>query len=443
MKIGLVDKTASLHSVAWVLQRHGMEVLYHTQDPTEQKIGEGLVPRAKRFEDIADFQPDAVFVYNLPREASLLRKKGLKVMGPTHMSMLIEDDRMYAIRIAKQYGVGVVPETRRFTEVEDAAKFARNEGGRKRWVFKAEGCSCDTNTTHVTADQDHLMSVLEFEGKLNRAKSFVLQEHIEGVEISVEGWFDYRQEKGKEWVTSINSTLERKHLFAGDVGPMTGCMGSVVWEWPQERPKLFRQTLENLTPWLRSAEYIGPVDGNFIVDYKTHRPHFLEFTPRFGWDALEALWALKGPTFMVDITRGEAPQVQSLVVDGFGVAVRLYTPIMVDAPILVDLDNNYNLIPKDVYKDDDGCVRVVGVEGIPSFCIIFEATGQGPTIQRAVANVYEDAIPQVIAPDLTYRNDIGEKAVLDVELLEQWGYIVHRDKRHRSHPFATTISAGG
>ena len=224
---------------------------------------------------------------------------------------------------------------------------------------------------------------------------------------------------------------------------MTGCMGSLVWEWPQERPKLFRQTLENMTAWLKSAEYIGPIDGNFIIDYKEHKPYFIEFSPRLGWNAFEALMAMHGVNWLEQLAKGELKRDQfTPAYQNFGIAVRLYVPAIKDMPILAPLDEGYQLYPKDIYRDEEDQLRVVGTEGIPSFAIIFEATGTGSTVQRAASVVYEDVIPSVTAPDLAFRDDIGEKAAQDIELLEQWGYIVHADPKRKSHPYVGTVGAG-
>ena len=428
-KLAFVDKTGKLNSVAWTCLKDGHDVIYWiTGDKEHQKIGDGLVPKAQSEKDILDFHPDVVFVYQDPHIVDSLTKKHLVAFGSTLLASKLEDERLYAASLADRYEMKV-PQTVKFTNIEDVNDFLETRDGRskKEWVFKTEGTK--GGTTHVTLSDDHLRSVIKYEENINDPRAFILQERIEGIEISIEGWFDYRlQAPDGPWIKPFNSTIEQKKLMADDVGPLMGCMGSIVWAWPSSNPKLARQTLEKLTPHLTQIKYIGPIDGNFIIDYKTRTPWFLEWTPRFGWNAFESfMYGLQAPStvgeMLVSLGRGDLRKYR--LTKGYMGAVRLYAPACPDMPVYAPYDSDKRLFPKDVYFDKStGILHTVGLEYAQNLSIVFEACGGGNTLKEACREIYEDVIPQVEMADITYRNDLGSsKMEHDIEILEAWGYI--------------------
>lgn len=422
-RIALIDNAGSLFSVAWLLQREGHEVQYLTIEKEESntKIGEGLVPRIKKLSEIVDWNPDVAITYNSSEAGAKLAKSEIATWGSSYGSEELEEDRMFAGAVARQYKCGRVPRQERFKDAKAALKFLDEERARHSWVFKAEGRP-GPNTTHVSDSDEQLRAFIGYE-ESQGAKGFVLQEKIEGLEISIEGWFDYRV----GWLQPFNSTLERKKLMPGDCGPMTGCMGSVVWCWPGERPKLFRQTLEGLTPYLKQIRYVGPIDGNFIIDYKTREPNWLEFTPRFGWDAFEALSLLGGGwgDFFIDLGRGQARYVPAAE-NTFGMAVRIYDQAAPDVPLWAPLEWDHRVFPKDLYRRDEQ-LFTVGSEVMNGFTVVFEVGATGHTLSKARAEVYEEVMPQITGiNDMIWRDDIGEQAEEDLKLLDRWGYLVQR-----------------
>lgn len=417
-RVAFVDNSGSLHSVVWTVQEEGHDILYLIDGKEGNKIGEGLVPRASNLREVIEWHPSAIVLYNVPHLVSKLSK--IPSFGSSPTMSRLESDRMYAISVVRQTGAGVAPKTLSFHGVKEARDFINEDHSRSQWVFKATGSDVGVSTTHVTDDKDHLLEVLSYE-EGRGSKDFVLQERIDGVEISIEGWFDYRH----GWLLPINSTLERKKLMPGDVGPISGCMGSIVWAWGGERPLLFRQTLEKLTSYLKDREYVGPVDGNYIIDYKSRRPYFLEFTPRLGWNAFEAV--MSGMTqsigeFLERLAKGEVTKFP-LNEEGYLGAVRLYCPASPDIPVAAPLREDRRLYPKDLWSLDDR-LFTVGDEALNGLTVIMEAAARGDTIKQVMSELYDEVVPQVRAPDLLYRNDIGEKALEDISMLKAWGYVV-------------------
>ena len=419
MKLAFIDTDGCLVSVATRVQQEGHRVLYWAKADEEATAGEGIVPKATTLKQILAFTPDAVVCYQCPEIATTLRGLRVPSWGSSPMAASLEEDRMAAARLAEGVGIAV-PETQAFTSMDAALRFLA-QTDQDAWVFKASGGpEVECSQTHVTKTKDELRSVIDFEGRVHGATDFILQEVVEGVEISTEGWYDYRV----GWLRPFNATLERKALMAGDTGPMAGAMGSIVWAWPDDR--LADLTVKRMTRWLEKARYVGPLDINTILDHETQTPWFLEFTPRLGWDAFEALMAgidegALGP-FCVALARGEADTVP-VDPDVYMAAIRYYMPAVPDAPILAPWRANRHLVPKNVWFDGQ-TLRSTGAMTDNGFSMLFEAIGTGRTIHEAVRPLYDRVILKIAAPGGFARPDIGEQAQRDVDTLMVWGYHV-------------------
>src|SRR4029077_21283944 len=134
------------------------------------------------------------------------------------------------------------------------------------------------------------------------------QDFVEGTEISTEGWFN-----GREFMQPWNHTIERKQLMNDGLGPSGGCAGNVVWPvW--EINHVIEEGIARMAPILAEHDYIGPIDLNSVVN--DEGVWGLEFTPRFGYDALPALLELIdgeiGPTIAA-MARGEHPDRIALI----------------------------------------------------------------------------------------------------------------------------------
>jgi hypothetical protein len=133
--------------------------------------------------------------------------------------------------------------------------------------------------------------------------------------------------------------------------------------------------------------------------------------------------------FFVALGKGQADRFP--VHAKFMAAVDLYVPTLKDLPVYFPMEEDPRLLPADIYKDDDDKTRMVGCPATLSLEEVGIATATGTSIERIMSEIYEDVIPQVLASDLGYRDDIGEKAGKDLEALEAWGYVVHEDQQKR------------
>ena len=126
----------------------------------------------------------------------------------------------------------------------------------------------------------------------------------------------------------FNHTIEYKRFMDGNLGPNTGCMGNIVWAVDKPKKDKLVENLEKLTPFLRAANYKGPIDINTIV---TPRAIFaLEITARIGYDAIEALYEIMQPQDLGEVFdnlgRDSQPVDLPVKMGVFGIAIRLTVP---------------------------------------------------------------------------------------------------------------------
>lgn len=272
------------------LAREGHSVRMHIHKKESQLVGAGLIQKA----NVANPRKGELVIFDMVgfgKEAERLKRQGFKVLGGCALADKLELDRGFAMRLMRESGIEV-PETQEFDRLDQARSFlAKRERG-ESWYLKVSGDE-DCASTHGAKDVEDMLRWFEYlEVSKHVPKRFLLQKKMDNkAELSLEGWFD-----GNKWVLPWNSTIEDKRLFAGDVGPNTGCMANVVWAYEERMPLLAMRTLTRIAGVLRGASYVGPIDINVILG-NDGTPFGLEFTARFGYLALQSLSLLVGGDF--------------------------------------------------------------------------------------------------------------------------------------------------
>lgn len=236
---------------------------------------------------------------------------------------------------------------------------------------------------------------------------FILMDYLRGVETGLGAFFN-----GREFVGPVNLDWEHKRLFPGDIGELTGEMGTVVTYRHGE--KLFDATLARIAPVLRAAGHVGYVNLNTIINAEGVWP--LELTMRFGYPGFAILSALFDEA-CGDILRRVAtgsPQ-PAATHDGFAVGVVLTLPPFPHDHGYEDLSKGTPvIIPEDLTDEEKQHVHLgeVGLvegelvaTGIVGYTMV--VTGRGPTIEAAQQRAY-DLVRRIAIPNVRYRNDIGD-----------------------------------
>ena len=350
--------------------------------------------------------------------AERFKEKDKPVIGSGSFNDKLELDREYGTKVVETLLKDLaLPKSKTCKTAEEAISYLKEV--KKPQVLKPFG-NQPTYLTPVseTADNEVLVQMVKVLGQ-GTLLPCLIQEKVTGVEVSTEGWFD-----GASF-SHLNHTIERKRLLEGDKGPMLGCAGNVVWTATYD--KLFEVALLPLTELLQKVDYLGPIDVNCICT--KDKAYFLEFTPRFGHDALQALTELMRKPFFDYLwalqMKRELPPFRS----EYSIAVRLTLP---PHPYdLKDIFKNYEgmkvfNIPVEArrhihlydVKFEEGEPVTAGVDGCLG-CV----TARGETIRECRRRVYRTIKNITQTQDVQYRLDIGEGMDKDIEKLKEWGWI--------------------
>jgi len=267
------------------IRQESHELIAYVESKACKRVGDGIVFKTTEPDAIAAQADLILFDDNgCGEKADEYRKKGYTVWGGGTFVDKLEHDRLYGMKVFKEYGIPI-PET---FEVHDLAgvkavlksEFAKGE----KVVIKLDGAdaagsafsfvaknpkSCEEQVEHWIND-----------GALGKW-SGIIQRFVEGIEVSVEAWWN-----GEEFSTH-NITLEEKKLLAGNLGPSVGCAYNTIVRI-DGGSRLFKTQLEPVAPLLKKSGYIGPIDTNSIVG-EDGVAYALEWTPRMGYEATPTL----------------------------------------------------------------------------------------------------------------------------------------------------------
>jgi phosphoribosylamine--glycine ligase len=331
-----------------------------------------------------------------------LRRNGLRVIGGSAYGDRLENDRAYAQSVLKQLGLRTC-EVQEFSDAATAIQFLDRHPG--RYVVKFNG-PLESFVGRLQDGRD----VRAFLAALSKdAPGFILMQHVEGIEMGVGAYFD-----GDKFLQPSCLDWEHKRFFPGDLGELTGEMGTIV---TYEHTSRFHDlTLGRMSPLLKSGGYCGYINLNTIVNERGIWP--LEFTCRFGYPGYAILDPLQeiswGELFHALVTRKRD---SFNARPGFSAGIVLTTPPFpygrnvvpepVGMPVIFDgiddLERRHLHYGEVAMKD--GQLVTSG-----AFGWTMVVTGLGSTVRTARdrANSLAD---RVVIPNVRYRRDIGEQLI--------------------------------
>lgn len=424
-KFLFVSLDALIADAAWQVVREGHDVKFYIDNPEDQDIADGMVPKVRDWKAEVEWADVIVFddVLGQGALAAELRKKGKLVIGGTPYTDRLEDDRSFGQSELKRHGVKILP-YEEFDDFDKAIEYVKAKPD--AYVIKPSGEAANIKKLLFVGQEDKgedVLRVLEAYKKTwsGEVKHFQLQKRVmSGVEVAVGAFFN-----GHEFVYPINVNFEHKKLFPGDLGVATGEMGtSMFWSKPN---KLFNDTLRKMEPTLKQEGYVGYIDINCIVNGYGIYP--LEFTARFGYPTLhiqaESLLTPLGE-FFFRMANGDTFEFRTK--SGFHLGTRIVVP-----PFPFDDEKTYESFSKDsaiIFKKPqlDG-IRIEDVKikkgewtiaGKSGVVLVVAASGS--TMRQAQTQM-KNRIKNITIPNMYYRIDIGDRWYEDSDLLHTWGYL--------------------
>jgi phosphoribosylamine---glycine ligase len=413
------------------LRGEGHEVKVDIANPLCHGTLAGLITRVDNWESevgwIREAGRDGIILFeNVAEQRGALqdelRRDGFNVIGGSAYGDRLENDRGHAQELLAGLGLSIAP-TRTFCDRNDAIDFVRAHPA--RYVVKFNS-AYETFVGELSDGRDAMAFLAELP-RQGEQESFVLMEYVDGVEMGVGAYFD-----GEKFLRPSCLDWEHKRFFPGDLGELTGEMGTIV---TYERTRRFHDlTLGRMEEALRAGGYVGYINLNTIVNERGIWP--LEFTCRFGYPGFAILDPLQKTTWS-DLFRKMVTRASRTFETrpGFAAGIVLTTPpfpyarpdvkVPVGMPVLFDQD----LTAEDLRHIHYGEVGLQNGQLVTSgaYGWTMVVTGVGPTIPEARQRANRLAA-RVHIPNVRYRRDIGERLIArDFARVEALGLLSTKD----------------
>jgi phosphoribosylamine---glycine ligase len=422
----IADAGDGLLDLALRAQALGHQVRFFCRkyDPRTRPVGKGLVERVPDWRshmlwsDIVILETNGCYMSEMP----IWQQRGCRIIGGNAESAAWELDRSKGMEVFRRAGIATPP-YREFSDYDQAIRHVEKAGV----PMYSKPCS-DTADKSLSAKtgiaEDPTWQLRKWKRKHGRPPCpFLLQDAIEdGVEFAVGAWYGPGGFSDDGW----EENWEGKRLFAGDVGPNTGEMHTVMRY--VRRSKLADKLLRPLEEQLERIGYVGNVDVNAIID-QDGTPWPLEFTMRLGWPAfnLEAsLFACDPVEFLMALAEGEstrgAHRMDEVCV---GVVVALppypYPPRdyeeLMNVPIFGDIGEAFH--PCEVQAATrDGADADFATAGY----YVGVVTGCAENVRGAAREAYRNIDQLSIPGSPLWRIDAGERLRKQLPRLQEHGF---------------------
>lgn len=368
---------------------------------------EGIVNFAKSEKiDFAVVAPDDPLVLGAVDE---LKKIGVPAFGPNKAAAIIEGSKVFSKNLMKKYNIP----TAGYEVFDDPQKaLAYLEKGDFPAVIKADGLALGKGViiaTDFAMAKDAISSIMEDKIFGNSGNSIVIEEFLEGPEVSVLCFTD-----GKS-IKPMVSSMDHKRIGDGDTGANTGGMGTVapnpfytkaVEEECMEKifiPTVNAMNAENRT--FKGCLYFGLMltkNGPKVIEYNCRfgDPETQVVLPLLESDLLKIMVATaKGELEKVDVSFSKK-SAACVVMASKGYPQKYETGFEITMPD--NLPDNEFIFVAGAKKDGERIVtsggRVLGAVAVED------------TLKEALSSAYK-LVDGISFQNAVYRKDIGQRAL--------------------------------
>lgn len=209
----------------------------------------------------------------------LFQKNGLRIWGPNQKAAQFESSKVFSQRFMEKYGISTA-RAGTFDDATTAKKFAESLGG--RCAVKADGLALGKgvlicgNVAEADKAIDEMLVAKAFGAA---GAKIVIQEFLEGMEISLHALFDGKTAK------IFPTSQDHKRALDGDRGLNTGGMGTYSPTPFLTDAELAETSCRILESFLRGCaaegiDYRGILYPGIMVTKEG--PRVIEFNARFG-----------------------------------------------------------------------------------------------------------------------------------------------------------------
>ena len=354
--------------------------------------------------DYAVVAPDDPLVMGL---VDLLTEEGIPSFGPTQAAAIIEGSKAFSKELMKKYGIPTA-EYEIFDNPEDAYQYI--ETCKIPIVVKADGLALGKGVIIAQTREeakDAIKSIMEDKAFGKSGDSIVIEEFLEGPEVSVLAFTD-----GKTLVPMISS-MDHKRAEDNDQGLNTGGMGTIapnpyytdeIAQICSEEiflPTMIAMNREGRT--FKGCLYFGLMitkDGPKVIEYNCRfgDPETQVVLPLLETDLLDIMMA---------VTDGRLSDIDIKFSDSAACCV-----IMASKGYPLKYDKGFEItIPEEIVNR----VYIAGAKVednklVTSGGRVLGVTEVAPTLEDAINKAYE-SVSLIKFDNAFYRKDIGKKAL--------------------------------
>ena len=226
-----------------------------------------------------------------------LTERNIKVFGPDKFSSQLEGSKAFMKNLCKKNNIptanfGI------FENLDEAVSFIKNS--KIPIVVKADGLAAGKGVSICQSKEEAEIKTREIiQGKFESSKKVVLEEYIEGEELS------YFSVVDKNTFHFFGSAQDHKRVGEGDIGLNTGGMGSyspanLLTEQLEEKIK--KKIIE---PTLKALKKMGHPYKGFLyagLMIKKNEPYLIEYNIRMGDPECQVLM-MRLKTSLVDVVQ--------------------------------------------------------------------------------------------------------------------------------------------
>ncbi len=337
---------------------------------------------------------------------------GFRIWGPNQKAAQFESSKVFSQQFMERHGIPTA-QAGTFTDPVAARKFAASLGG--RCVVKADGLALGKGVLMCTSEAEANRAIDEIMvGQVFGAAGarLVIQEYLEGIEISLHALCDGRTAK------LFPTSQDHKRALDGDLGLNTGGMGTYSPTPFLTDAQLAEVGHAILDPWIKGCAVEG-IDFRGIlypgVMLTAKGPRVLEFNARFGDpetqvylmrlenDLVELLEACVDGTLAQHVLRWRPQAAVCVVVASGG-----YPGSYPKGKLIRGLDDAARVADTKVFHAGTGSQ---GSDIVTSGGRVLGVTALGTDLVAARAAAYR-AIEKICFDGMQYRRDIGVKALV-------------------------------
>ena len=287
MKIAIIGSGGREHAIAATISKSSLknEIFCIPGNAGTSKIATNVEMDINQFDKLHKYIKDkSIDLVVVGPEQPLvngivdyLEQFNIKVFGPNKIASQLEGSKIFTKKLCQKYNIP----TANFGIFEnkiDAKKFLEN--AKYPNVIKADNLAAGKGVYICNNEQESFMAVEEiFDGKFGEAKNVLIEEFLEGEEMS------YFIISDGTTVKSFETAQDHKRVLEGDSGKNTGGMGAY------SPSRLISNDLENkildkiIKPTLKGLSDLGTEYKGFLyagLMIVENEPYLIEYNVRMG-----------------------------------------------------------------------------------------------------------------------------------------------------------------